>query len=60
MISTRQAVKACMLAQSLSNGFKPIYLFRYDPVEGYIYILAGEEETIQIKIYADGDWEFLL
>ena len=44
--------------QYLSNGFQPIQLFRYDPIEKYIYILAGENESIQVKIFEDGNWRF--
>lgn len=58
MITEKQAVKACILCQDLSRGYRPIYLFRYDPKEKYIYILAGEEETIAIKIFEDG-WRFI-
>jgi hypothetical protein len=57
MITAKQAVRACILAQYLSNGFKTIDLFRYDPVERYIYILSGDE--IEIKIFEDGNWRFL-
>lgn len=59
MITAKQAIKACILCQDLSRGYKPIYLFRYDPKEKYIYILAGEEETIAIKIFEDGNWRFI-
>jgi hypothetical protein len=59
LITSKQAIKACLLAQALSNGYKPIQLFRYDSQEKYIYILAGEEETIQVKIFPDGNWRFL-
>ena len=37
--------------------FRDIVLFRFDPLRGEIYILAGED--IELIIYADGNWEFL-
>lgn len=58
MITANQAIKACILCQDLSRGYKLIYLFRYDQKERYIYILTGEEETIAIKIFEEG-WRFI-
>lgn len=57
MITAKQAIKACILCQDLSRGYIPIYLFRYDPKEKYIFILAGE--TIEIVVFEDGNWEFI-
>jgi hypothetical protein len=36
LITSKQAIKACLLAQALSNGYKPIQLFRYDSQEKYL------------------------
>jgi hypothetical protein len=57
MITAKQALKACILAQSLSNGYRPIFLFRYSSEYRYIYILAGE--GMQIIIFENGNWRFL-
>lgn len=59
MITAKQALKACILCQDLSRGYRPIYLFRYNPKERYIYILAGEDEGIDLKIFEDGQWRFV-
>jgi hypothetical protein len=45
------------LCQSLSDGFRDIVLFRFDPLRGEIYILAGQD--LELIIYDDGNWEFL-
>ncbi len=52
-------MNAVILAQCLSNGFRPIYLFRYNPTEKYIYIIAGESESIEVVIFEDGQWRFI-
>jgi hypothetical protein len=57
LITAKQATKACILCQDLSRGYIAIYLFRYDPKEKYIFILAGE--TIEIVVFEDGNWEFI-
>lgn len=54
MITAKQATKACILCQDLSRGYKSINLFRYDPKEKYIFILAGETIEIKLKM-ATGD-----
>jgi hypothetical protein len=56
-LTTQQAIKSVELCQSLSDGFRDIVLFRFDPLRGEIYILAGED--IELIIYADRNWEFL-
>ncbi len=52
-----QMLKAVILCQYLSNGYKPIQLFRYDPGEKYIYIWAGE--AMEIQIFENGNWRFI-
>jgi hypothetical protein len=47
-------LKAIITLQSLSNFYRPIYLFRYDDRSKEIFILAGEEENVEITIFADG------
>ncbi len=46
------------ICQSLSNFLQPIWLFRYDPIDRYIYIIAGREEGLEIIIDENGTWEF--
>lgn len=58
MPTQMQMLQTIVICQWLSNFYRPIYLFRYDPIEEYIFILAGENETIQVTIQKDGEWEF--
>ncbi len=53
-----QAIAAVCICQSLSNMLQLIYLFRYDPVYKYIYVLAGVNEGIEVTIFENGKWEF--
>lgn len=57
-LTVEQAIKSVELCQSLSNLHQDIVLFRFDELKGEIYILAGE--NVEIVIYSDGNWEFLL
>ena len=41
--------------QSLSNFYRPIYLFRYDDRSKEIFIIAGEQENVEITIFANGE-----
>ena len=59
MPTAAQAKQAVILAQYLSNGFRPIYLLRYNPTEKYICTIAGESESIEIVIFEDGQWRFI-
>jgi hypothetical protein len=60
MPTAEQAIKAVILCQYLSNVLQPIELFRYNQKEKYIYIIAGSAGSIEIIIYRDGNWEFLI
>ena len=52
---TQEQVKTLLITlQSLSNFYRPIYLFRYDDRTKQIFIIAGEAENVEITIYADG------
>jgi hypothetical protein len=52
--------QACLrLCQMLSNGYQPIYLFRYSQNSRRVYILAGMTESIQIVIPENGKWRFI-
>ncbi len=41
----------------LSNGYRDIHLFRYNPQKGYVYILAGE--TLEVIVTRNGKWRFI-
>jgi hypothetical protein len=41
----------------LSNGFRNIELFRFDPQTQVLFIFAGEE--LQIVVPPNGTWYFL-
>lgn len=50
-----QMLKAVVCCQYLSNFYRPIYLFRYDQKRKQIFIIAGEQENIEIIILANGE-----
>ncbi|WP_414858388.1 DUF6888 family protein [Phormidesmis priestleyi] len=52
-----QAFAAVQVCQLLSNLYRDIYLFRFNPITGIIYILA--QENIEIVIQQNGIWDFL-
>ena len=54
MPTQQQMITAMITLQSLSNFYRPVYLFRYDDRSKEIFILAGEEENVEITIFADG------
>ncbi len=58
MPTNLQAAASVLVCQSLSDMFQPIFLFRYDPLQKHIYILAGVNEGIEIIIFENGQWEF--
>jgi len=41
----------------LSNSYRNIELFRFDPETGVVFIFSSEE--LQIVVYANGQWRFL-
>jgi hypothetical protein len=47
-VTAAQAMKAVEICQRLSNLYRDIYLFRFDPLTGDIYILAGEALSVSI------------
>ncbi|MCL1463354.1 hypothetical protein LAY41_02735 [Argonema galeatum A003/A1] len=47
-----------VLCQYLTNFYRSVDLLRFDERDGTVYIFGGEE--LQIKLYRDGTWEFLL
>ncbi len=46
------------VCQLFSTLYQPIWLFRYDPQEHYIFLIAGQEPGLEITIFSDGKWEF--
>ncbi|BAU15156.1 hypothetical protein LEP3755_57130 [Leptolyngbya sp. NIES-3755] len=56
-LTTAQAIKSVEVCQSLSNMLRDIYLFRFDPLTGNIYILASE--SIEIVINQNGEMKFV-
>jgi hypothetical protein len=58
MPTTPQAIKAVILCQYLSNGYRPINVFRYDARYKTIYIQAGDNDGIALVIFEDGNWRF--
>lgn len=42
----------------LSNLLQSIHLFRYDKVTKQVYIIAGFQESIEVIVFEDGNWEF--
>ncbi len=42
----------------LSNSFRSIHLFRFDPLTCNVYILAGD--NIELTVPPNGLWDFLL
>ena len=56
-LTTAQAIKAVEFCQKFSSLYRDIYLFRFNPLSGTIYILA--EENIEVVIDQDGIWEFI-
>ncbi|GFE71714.1 hypothetical protein [Chroococcus sp. FPU101] len=58
MPTEKQKDTAIFICQLLSNLYQPIHLFRYDNRLKIIYILAGINETLEILINEDGNWDF--
>jgi hypothetical protein len=54
----KQKDTAIFVFQLLSNLLQPIWLFRYDALHKYIFLIAGREESLEITIYQNAKWEF--
>ncbi|MFB2838440.1 DUF6888 family protein [Floridanema evergladense] len=55
---TNEQAQACLrVCQMLSNGYRNIELFRFNPQTGIVFIFASEE--LQIIIPPNGIWRFL-
>jgi hypothetical protein len=57
-VTVVQAMTSAVLCHNLSNTYREISVFRFDPLTGDICILAGEDMGIVIK--PDGNWKFEL
>jgi hypothetical protein len=60
MPTAEQAITCLEICHRLSNLLQPVYVFRYDATFKTVYILAGETETIEILVYSNGNWRFVL
>ncbi|WP_081402995.1 DUF6888 family protein [Scytonema hofmannii] len=59
MLPTNQQRLICIiLCQSLTKFYHLVEILRLDERTGNIYIFAGEE--LQIEVYRDGTWIFLI
>ncbi|MCT7971436.1 DUF6888 family protein [Laspinema olomoucense] len=55
---TNEQAQACLrVCQMLSDGFRDIHLFRYNPRKGYVYILAGH--NLEVMVMSSGEWRFI-
>ncbi|MBW4673561.1 MAG: hypothetical protein KME52_05935 [Desmonostoc geniculatum HA4340-LM1] len=57
MPTDKQKDTVIFICQVLSNLLQPIWMFRYDPVYKYIYLIAGRDENLEITIFENGNWE---
>ena len=46
------------VCQLLSNLLQSIHLFRYDSALKQVFIIAGSNESIEVIIFENGNWEF--
>jgi len=53
-----QGLICISLCQSLTNFYRSVEMLRFDERDGTIFIFAGEE--LQIQVYRDGTWEYLI
>ena len=58
MPTVNQMRQAMIICQYLSNFYRLIHLFKYDGDREEIFIIAEEQETIEIKIFKDGTWRY--
>ncbi|MBD2415043.1 hypothetical protein FACHB389_32310 [Nostoc calcicola FACHB-389] len=58
MPSDKQKDTVIFICQVLSNLLQLIWMFRYDPVYKYIYLIAGRDQSLEITIFQNGNWEF--
>ncbi|MEC4894615.1 MAG: hypothetical protein SAL07_14070 [Oscillatoria sp. PMC 1051.18] len=58
MPTEAQMLKCIVLCQVLSNCYRSIQLFRYDSQRKEIFLIAGEQGTIEITIFVTGEWRY--
>lgn len=58
MPTVEQAFTCVRVGQMLSNGYQPIHVFRYNQNTKTVFILAGVTESLEIIIFANGQWSF--
>ncbi|WP_313954510.1 DUF6888 family protein [Aulosira sp. FACHB-615] len=54
----KQKDTVIFICQILSNLLQPVWMFRYDSLHKYIFLIAGREESLEITIFENGSWEF--
>ncbi|WP_445300611.1 MULTISPECIES: DUF6888 family protein [unclassified Microcoleus] len=58
MNPTDEQAQACLcVCQMLSNYYKHIQLFRFDPQSREVYIFGSDE--LQMMVFPSGNWSFL-
>lgn len=58
MPTVEQAFTCVRVCQMLSNGYQPIHVFRYNQNTKTVFILADVTESLEILIFANGQWSF--
>ncbi|BAZ04320.1 hypothetical protein NIES3974_09530 [Calothrix sp. NIES-3974] len=58
MPTVEQAFACVRVCQMLSDGYQPIYVFRYNPNTKTVFILAGVTESLEILVFSSGQWRF--
>lgn len=58
MPTSEQALACVRVCQMLSNGYQPIYVFRYNQNTRTVFILAGVTESLEILVFSNGQWRF--
>ncbi len=54
----KQVFASIFVCQMLSNLLQSIHLFRYDTLTKQVYIIARFQESIEVIVFEDGNWEF--
>ncbi|MEM9544154.1 MAG: hypothetical protein AAGA60_32300 [Cyanobacteria bacterium P01_E01_bin.42] len=55
--TNNQAQTCVRVCQMLSNGYRDIRVFRFDPQQRYVFILAAD--NLQILVFPNGHWRFI-
>ncbi|PSN14983.1 hypothetical protein C7293_09190 [filamentous cyanobacterium CCT1] len=58
MPTAEQALACVRVCQMLSDGYQPIHVFRYNPSTRTVFILAGVTESLEVVVFASGQWRF--